>query len=70
MCKGPEERMGLGQLQNEREARVLRTQNKGKVAADKVRDAGRGLMAVSPRARDENADVNLRKMRNCWRIFF
>lgn len=69
ICKGPKERISSGQLQNEKKARVPRTQNKGKAAADKMRDTDRGQTAVSPRARDENADGILRAMQNHWRVF-
>lgn len=51
MCEGPEQRGSWGQLQNERESRASRTQNKGKAAADEVRDTGsRSLTAVSAKA--------------------
>lgn len=50
-CEGPEQRVSSGQLQNERESRVSRTQNKGKVVADEVRDTGsHSLTAVSTKA--------------------
>lgn len=71
MCEGPEQRVSSGQLQNERETRVLRTQNKGKEAADEVRGTGsHSLTAASAKACDENADVILRKMRSRSRGFF